>query len=84
MLKGREQLKAWMTRSRVNQREAAKIIGMDHTFLNQILSGRRFPALANAVRIERITGIPAEAWLATAVGVSSKPVVIEPRKSKSA
>lgn len=65
MLQGRERLLAWIERSRVNQREAARILGIDHTFLNQILSGRRVPALANAIRIERVTGIAAEAWLPT-------------------
>jgi transcriptional regulator with XRE-family HTH domain len=65
MLSGRERLKAWVERSKVTQREAARILGLDHTFLSQILNGRRTPALANAVKIERVTGIAAEAWLPT-------------------
>lgn len=57
-----------MKRSRINQREAARIIGVHYTFLNQILAGRRTPGLANAVTIERETGIPVAAWAPTEGG----------------
>jgi transcriptional regulator with XRE-family HTH domain len=68
MMSGRERLALWLDRSKLNQREAAVLLGMHFTHLNQILSGRRTPGLANAVTIERATGIPAEAWLASEVG----------------
>lgn len=67
---GREQLRAWMGRAKLTQRAAAKLLGIHYTFLNQLLSvsnKRRSPALATAVTIERVTGIPVEAWMPTAV-----------------
>ena len=67
-MSGRERLAQWLERSKLNQREAAVLLGMHFTHFNQILSGRRTPGLANAVTIERATGIPAEAWLASEVG----------------
>lgn len=73
MLDGRTQLADWITRRGVNQREAARILDLDHTFLNQILTGRRVPGLANAVRIERVAGISVEAWLPTEVGDDAEP-----------
>lgn len=73
MLHGRERLVAWIARSKVNQREAARILGLDHTYLNQILSGKRVPGLANAVKIETVTGIAVEAWVPTEVGTEDEP-----------
>lgn len=70
MVDARERLREWITRSRLTQREAAKLLGIHYTFLSQILnrSGRkRSPALATAVRIEQVTGIPVEAWVPTDV-----------------
>lgn len=67
---GREQLRAWMLRAKLTQREAAKLLGIHYTFLSQILSTsnkRRSPALATAVTIERVTGVPVEAWMPTPV-----------------
>lgn len=58
----------WLDRSKLNQREAAVLLGMHFTHLNQILSGRRTPGLATAVQIEQVTGIAVEAWLAPEVG----------------
>ncbi len=81
---GREQLRGWMDRMKVNQREASRLLDLDHTYLNQILSGRRLPALANAVKIERVTGIAVEAWLPTVDGKTSELVASDPRKRKSA
>lgn len=79
---GRERLRDWIDRTKATQREAARILGLDHTFLNQILSGRRTPALANAIKIERVTGIAAEAWLPTLDGDSAEPVPAPARKRK--
>lgn len=77
---GRERLKRWMERSRINQREAARIIGIHFTHLSQILSGRRNPGLANAVVIERKTGISVEAWVPSEEGKSAAVVSIGDRK----
>lgn len=65
---GRERLARWMERSRLNQRQTAQIFGVHFAYLSQILSGRRSPGLANAITIERETGIPVEAWVPTEVG----------------
>lgn len=67
MQSGRERLREWIERSKLTQRTAAELLGMHYTFVNQILSGRRSPALGTAVWIERITGIPVEAWMPTEV-----------------
>lgn len=64
---GRTRLREWMNRAKLNQRSAAELLGMHYTFLSQILNNDRSPALATAVRIERITGIPVEAWVTTDV-----------------
>lgn len=68
---GQERLRAWIERSQLTQRAAAKLLGIHFTFLNQLLSTnarRRSPALGTALRIERLTGIPVEAWMPTDVG----------------
>lgn len=70
MVLGREQLKEWMHRRRFLQTETAKYIGMDVTHLNQILNSSKTPGLATAIKIERMTGIPVEAWLTSEVGES--------------
>lgn len=61
----RLELWRWMARRNVNQREASDILGINFTMLNHYLHGRRAPALETAVLIERKTGIPVEAWVAT-------------------
>jgi transcriptional regulator with XRE-family HTH domain len=82
MTHGREQLADWIERRGVNQREAASLLSMDHTFLNGILTGRRSPGLATAVSIERCTGIPVEAWMPTADGKNAERVVALAGKRK--
>jgi transcriptional regulator with XRE-family HTH domain len=61
---GRERLAQWIERSRLNQLEAAKVIGIDPTQLSMVLNGKRRPGLDNAVKIEAATGIVVEAWVA--------------------
>jgi len=63
MQTGRERLRQWIDRSKVNQLEAAALIGIDHTQLSHILTGRRRPGLDTAVKIEQATGIVVEAWV---------------------
>ncbi len=59
----RTRLADWIERTKVSQRHAAKLLGMHFTFLNNVLTGRRVPGLTNAVKIERVTGIPAVSWV---------------------
>lgn len=67
MQTGQERLREWLERSKLTQRAAAELLRMHYTFLSQILNGNRSPALGTAVRIERVTGIPVEAWMPTEV-----------------
>lgn len=60
---GPEQLKDWMHRRRFMQREAADYLGYHETYISHLLNGARTPSLDNAVQIERMTGIPIEAWV---------------------
>ena len=50
---------------------------MHYTFLSQLLTEdpdrQRTPALATAVRIERVTGVPVEAWMPTDVDDEPEP-----------
>lgn len=77
MVDGRTQLADWIARRGVNQREAARILGMNFTNLNHLLNGRRRAGLAVAIQIERCTGIPAESWLPTDDGKSDEPALVE-------
>ena len=61
-LPGRERLAQWIKRSKLDQQETAALIEMDPAVLSKILVGRRRPGLDNALKIERVTGIPVEAW----------------------
>ena len=63
MKSGPEQLKDWMHRRKFLQAEAAEYLGVHFTFVCRLVSGKRSPGLDNAVKIERLTGIPVEAWL---------------------
>ena len=74
MQSGRERLREWIERSKLTQRTAAELLGMHYTFINQILGGSRSPALGTAVRIERVTGIPVEAWMPTEVDKECQPM----------
>lgn len=65
MKSGPEQLKDWMHRRRFMQREAADYFGWHETYISHLLSGARTPGLDNAVTIERLTGIPIEAWVSS-------------------
>lgn len=65
---GRERLAEYRDRCGYKQYELAKLIEVDEPYLSQLLSGRRRPGLPTAVRIERLTGIPAESWLLTPRG----------------
>jgi transcriptional regulator with XRE-family HTH domain len=81
---GRDRLKAWIERAHLSQRQAAHLFGMHYTFLNQILSGKKAPGLANAVAIERETGIAAKAWMPTTDGKSSAAIASRARKRRVA
>lgn len=63
MKHGALMLKVWMERQKLSQRETAEHFGWNETFLSKIMRRHRTPGLANAIKIERETGIPVEAWM---------------------
>ena len=67
-LNGRQLLRDWIRRSCLNQTEAGERIGVRKAYLSEILGGSRRPGLDTAVWIERVTGVPVEAWVSTRVG----------------
>lgn len=67
---GRTRLRAYCTRMRLKQYELADLLGMHEATLSQIFSGVRRPGLDTALRIQRITGIPVDAWSDTERGTT--------------
>jgi transcriptional regulator with XRE-family HTH domain len=67
MHSGPEQLKDWMSRKGFKQADACRFLGFDAATMSNFLAGKRTPGLETAVRIERSTGIPVEAWLPTEI-----------------
>jgi transcriptional regulator with XRE-family HTH domain len=79
---GAEQLKDWMERrwplSTRKARETAEYFGFDETFISQLLRGARRPGLTNALHIERLSGIPVEAWVSEPLDESAETVSAKP------
>lgn len=85
MKAGPEQLRDWIERRHVNQREAAELLGFGTVFLSQLLNRARKPGLDNAIQIERVTGISVEAWLLTEVSptdTEAEPVFAKHKRAK--
>lgn len=80
MPSGPEQLKDWMRRRGFTQADMARYFDWDQSFVSVLMSGRRSPGLETAITIERLAGIPVEAWLPTEVGVSAEPIAEIPAK----
>jgi hypothetical protein len=76
MKTGAEQFREWIGRRFPGERpqmDAAKYFGWDETYISKLASGRQLPGLPNAIRIERLTGIPVEAWVATELAKLEQP-----------
>lgn len=54
-----------MRRRGFNAAGAARFLGFDQPYMSVLLSGKRTPGLDNAIKLERLTGIPVEAWAST-------------------
>ncbi|MPZ20119.1 MAG: helix-turn-helix domain-containing protein [Luteitalea sp.] len=80
MHSGPEQFKDWLRRRGFNQADAARYLEYDQPFISQLLSGARSPGLKNAIHLERLTGIPVEAWTANDLDESA---VTMPRDSRT-
>lgn len=59
---GPEQFRDWMRRRGFTQADASRYLDFTEPYLSDLLNGRGSPGLANAVHLERFTGIPVEAW----------------------
>ena len=81
MKHGIEQFKDWMARRGFSQREAAEFLGWHDTYICHVLKGRRVPDLTNAVRIERMTGIPVSAWVPSNQDMTNRTVAVNVRKA---
>ena len=84
MKSGPDQFRDWLERRGVNQREAAELLSITDVFVSQILNNVRTPGLANAVKIERLTGIPVESWLLTDLSESAAVLELTTGKRKQA
>lgn len=82
MQPGREQLRDWMRRRGVNQREAAVLLSLNEVHYSQILNGHRQPGLANAIRIEQRTGISVESWALSEVSEPAELAIANDRKRR--
>lgn len=80
MQSGSEQMVDWMRRRGFNQADAARYLEMDQPYISVLVSGKRSPGLDNAIKLERLTGIPVEAWLATDLNESDSADLVNPRK----
>lgn len=63
MYSGIAQLTDWMERRGFTQTEASRFLGFTEPYMSKLMSGKGGPPrLANAIHIERLTGISVEAW----------------------
>ena len=72
MVSGSEQFVDWMRRRGFNQADAARYLAFDQPYIAVLVSGKRSPGLDNAIKLERLTGIPVEAWASTDVDESDQ------------
>ena len=72
MPSGANQLMDWMKRRGFTMTEAAEYFGWDLTFISKLVNGHRLPGLTNAIKIERETGIPVEAWMSSELDTASE------------
>lgn len=59
---GIRELRDWMNRRRFSQKETAEYLGFSEPYLSRVLNAVTSIGLTNALHIERMTGIPVEAW----------------------
>jgi transcriptional regulator with XRE-family HTH domain len=59
---GAEHLRDWMRRRGFTQAEAGRYLELDESLMSRLVNGRYKPGLAKALELERLTGIPVEAW----------------------
>lgn len=84
MQSGPEQLRDWMRRRGFTQADAARYLEYTESLMSRILNGGYNPGLKNAIHLERLTGIPVEAWAASAVASDDEPEPVTAGKRKLA
>ena len=57
-----ERLWAWRAASALTQEEAAKRLGVHQVTYCDWENGRKIPRLKHRTSVERVTGVPADAW----------------------
>lgn len=86
MKSGAEQFTDWITRrwpnSKRPRRDAAEHFDWDETFISMLCRSVRKPGLDNAVKIERESGIPVQAWMSSELDESAESVGVAARKRK--
>ena len=58
-----QRLKDWRGRAKWTQQQVADAIGVDNSFVSHLEKDAYRPSLETAFRLQRLTGIPAEAWI---------------------
>lgn len=76
MQSGRERLREWIERSKMNQTAAAELLSIHPVMLSQILNGARNPGLPTAVAIEDVTGIPVRSWTLSRVSEAKEAATV--------
>lgn len=56
-------LAAWLELNEKKQRDVARSLRVSEGQMSLLVSGQRRPSLVLATRIEKLTGIPASAWV---------------------
>ena len=75
MTQGRQLLADWRDRSKLKQKDLARMLDVTDAYLSQVLAGRRRPKLELLIKIEHTTGVPVESWAELADGNSDEPVI---------
>lgn len=70
-MSGPQLLKDWIKRRGFSQAEAAQYLGLVQEEISTFVNGRRRPVLEKAVHIERLTGIPAHAWVSSSLNAET-------------
>ena len=56
-------LRDWLARRQWTQSDLARDLGLTRQYLHLVIRGNQRPSLTLASKIERVTGIPASAWV---------------------
>lgn len=72
-MSGREQLRAWLVRSAMQDKELAQLLGISRAYLSQLLSGVRRPGLDIAESINTLTGVPMASWADKSLSTLGRP-----------